>query len=73
MNNSENLQIKILQRKFVFEGKELDDPNPNFSVDRVKGYLANTYPTILNSIVKSQVNEDGYLKIELTKNGGTHG
>jgi PRTRC genetic system protein C len=72
-NTEQELKIKILQRKFVFDGKTFDDPNPNFSIERVKGYLANNFPTIINSVVKQQKTVNGFLQIELTKNGGTHG
>lgn len=67
------MEFTLIRRIFEFEGQEFSDPNPKMSVDRVKAFLANEKPAIINATVISDTTEGNKRIIKLGKNAGTHG
>ena len=43
------MQTTQLTREFRYNGVRLADPSPNFTLDQVRDFYANTYPEILNA------------------------
>lgn len=46
------MQIETLAREFVYNGARLTDPAPNFSLQQVRDFYANTYPEIVNAEIE---------------------
>ena len=67
------MKVTLVRRVFTFEGKTYDDPNPIFSVERAKIFLANESASIANAKVLSDEIVGNRRIIELGKNAGTHG
>lgn len=43
------MQTTQLTREFRYNGVRLADPSPNFTLEQVRDFYANTYPEILNA------------------------
>lgn len=66
------MKVEKIARVFKFEGKELADPNPNFTIGEVIDFYSNEYPKMINSTYES-TNEDGMIVIEIKTSVGTKG
>lgn len=61
-----------MARKFVYDGREFADPDPNMTTDAVRLHLANFLPELSNAQVKSaKVGDDTVYTF--TRNVGTKG
>ena len=67
------MAIKSLPRIFVYDSKEIQDPNSTFTEDEVLKFLLGTYPGILNSKIEKREVKDDKLYISITNNIGTKG
>ena len=67
------MAIKSLPRIFVYDSKEIQDPNSTFTEDEVLKFLSRTYPGILNSKIEKREVKDDKLYISITNNIGTKG
>lgn len=45
------MEVINLKRKFVFNEDNLDDPNPDFTVDEVMGFYSIKYPELTTASV----------------------
>ena len=67
------MAIKSLPRIFVYDSKEIQDPNSTSTEDEVLKFLSGTYPGILNSKIEKREVKDDKLYISITNNIGTKG
>jgi PRTRC genetic system protein C len=67
------IQAKTLIRKFTFNGVNLPDPGPNFSVDEVKDIYSNQYPDLATAIVNEPSISGDVATYTFTRNVGTKG
>ena len=50
---------EFIPRVFKYDNKELSDPNPQMSPDRVKSFFANEFPELSTSNVSGPEYKDG--------------
>ncbi|KKN14597.1 hypothetical protein LCGC14_0994580 [marine sediment metagenome] len=62
-----------MARKFVYDGKSYDDPNPEFSVDQVREHMANFFPELTTAEVLPARTEGDDQVIEFKRKVGTKG
>lgn len=67
------VQAKTMTRKFTFNGVNLSDPGPNFSVDEVKDIYSNQYPDLATAIVSEPNISGDVATYAFTRNVGTKG
>ena len=67
------IQAKTMTRKFTFNGVNLPDPGPNFSVDEVKDIYSNQYPDLATAIVSEPSISGDVATYTFTRNVGTKG
>lgn len=71
------METKDLIRKFLYNNNGnniiLDDPNPDFTPNRVKEFYSNTYPELLNATVDNPKIENDNLIYEFNTKIGTKG
>lgn len=53
------LEIKEVERSFVFGDQKISDPNPSLPVDSVINLLSSSYPELVNANLKGPVVKDG--------------
>ena len=59
-------------RKFIYDGREFRDPDPNLSVDEVRQYMTDFFPELSNAEVKERKEGDDTIH-EFTRRVGTKG
>ena len=67
------LQVTNLKRKFMFEGNELSDPNPDMAPEDVLSFYANTYPEMTSGSVQGPEMKDDHVLYTLSGKVGTKG
>lgn len=67
------MQTFQLTREFRYNGVRLADPSPNFTLDQVRDFYANTYPEILNADVDGPTIEGTQQVFEFRRAVGTKG
>ena len=67
------MAIKSLPRIFVYDSKDIQDPDSTFTENEVLKFLSGTYPGILNSKIEKREVKDDKLYISITNNIGTKG
>ncbi len=68
------LTKETMKRVFVFDGNNLDDPNPDFSPKEVLRFYSGTYPELTNATIPDfGENKDGVLVFDIDKKMGTNG
>ena len=67
------MAIKSLSRIFIYDNKELQDPNPKFSEDEVKKFYSGTYASLINAKVESREIKDDVMHITFSEQTGTKG
>jgi PRTRC genetic system protein C len=67
------IEAKTLTRKFVFNGVNLPDVGPNFTVDEVKDIYSNQYPDLTSAIVSEPTISGDVATYTFTRNVGTKG
>lgn len=60
-------------RKFVYDGKSYDDPNPDFSIDQVREHMANFFPELTTAEVLPARTEGDDQIIEFKRKVGVKG
>lgn len=61
-----------MARKFVYDGREFPDPDPNMTPDQVKQSMTDFFPELANAEIKQkEVGEDTLF--ELVRKVGTKG
>jgi PRTRC genetic system protein C len=68
-------QAQALTRVFKFDGKVLDDPNPNFTAEQVKSFYAPQHPELATAGIGSPVTDlkAQTITTEFIKNYGRKG
>lgn len=67
------MAVKQLERIFVYDKKELKDPNPSFSIDKVQEIYANQFPELLNCKFNGPEIKEGKAYYTFEKTAGTNG
>jgi PRTRC genetic system protein C len=71
------MEETVLKRKFIFikdgVNKDLPDPNPIWTPQKVKSHYAQMYPEILNSNVSGPTISNEFLTYEFSSAIGTKG
>ena len=52
------MEVTVLKRVFVYDGKKLNDPNPEMTVEEVMDFYSNVHPELNNSTFIEQVKDD---------------
>lgn len=45
------MNIKIVEREFVYHGTSLADPNPKMSIEEVRSFYANQFPELTTAAI----------------------
>jgi PRTRC genetic system protein C len=45
------MNIKVIEREFVYHGTSLADPNPKLSIDEVRSFYANQFPELTSAAI----------------------
>ncbi len=45
------MNIKVIEREFVYHGTSLADPNPKFSIEEVRSFYANQFPELTTAAI----------------------
>ena len=61
-----------MARKFVYDGREFPDPDPNLSPDEVRQMMTDFFPELANAEVREH-KRDGDTLYELVRRVGTKG
>ncbi|CAJ0740877.1 PRTRC system protein C [Ralstonia mannitolilytica] len=62
-----------LHREFRYNGVRLADPSPNFTLEQVRDFYANTYPEILNADIEGPAIEGAQQVYTFRRAVGTKG
>ena len=60
-------------RKFVYNGKVYEDPDPSLSVDEVRAYLADFYEELTNAEAEEKTLSDGTVEVTFRRRIGAKG
>jgi len=61
-----------MARKFVYDGREFPDPDPNLSPDEVRQMMTDFFPELANAEVREHKTDEDTL-YELVRRVGTKG
>ena len=61
-----------MARKFIYDGREFEDPDPALSIDEVKNHLATFYGEVANATTQERTEGENTV-IEFTRRVGTKG
>lgn len=67
------MSINTLSRVFLYDNKEIPDPNSSFTEQEILKFLSGTYPSILNSKIEKREVKDDKLYITVSNVIGTKG
>ena len=45
------MNIKVIEREFVYHGTSLADPNPKMSIEEVRSFYANQFPELTTAAI----------------------
>ncbi len=45
------MNIKVIEREFLYHGTSLADPNPKFSIEEVRSFYANQFPELTTASI----------------------
>ncbi len=45
------MNIKVIEREFLYHGTNLADPNPKFSIEEVRSFYANQFPELTTATI----------------------
>jgi PRTRC genetic system protein C len=62
-----------LERAFSFNGVELPDPNPAFTVEQVRDMYVATYPELATAVVEGPAPLNGTMRYTFTRAVGAKG
>jgi PRTRC genetic system protein C len=68
------MEAKLLERKFVYNGTDLPDPNPSLNVEEVRNILAESHPELATAAIDGpKVKEGGVQVYTFVRSAGTKG
>jgi len=67
------MQTTQLTREFRYNGVRLADPSPNFTLEQVRDFYANTYPEIINAEIEGPTIEGAQQVYSFRRAVGTKG
>ena len=45
------MNIKVVEREFLYHGTSLADPDPKLSIEEVRSFYANQFPELTNAAI----------------------
>ena len=45
------MNVKVIEREFVYHGSSLGDPNPKLSIEEVRSFYANQFPELTTATI----------------------
>jgi PRTRC genetic system protein C len=73
MTTPNKISVTEIQRKFIYEGRELADFNPELGAEDIKKMHAMTIPELASAVVEGPELKDGYSVYTFKKRLGTKG
>ncbi|HWO30018.1 MAG TPA: PRTRC system protein C [Candidatus Acidoferrum sp.] len=67
------IKANQLERTFSFNGVELPDPNPMFSVEQVRDMYVATYPELATAVIEGPAPLNGSMRYTFTRAVGAKG
>lgn len=67
------LKVETLKREFVVDGVRVPDPNPDFTLDQVRDFLAAAYPEIQTAALSGPEAAGSVLRYSFARSIGTKG
>lgn len=67
------INVNAAEREFVFDGRTLPDPNPDFSVEQVREMYIPAHPEITTATVTGPEAVDGKMRYTFSRAIGAKG
>ena len=67
------IKVTTAEREFVFDGRALPDPNPDFSVEQVREMYISAHPEITTATVTGPEPVDGKMRYTFSRAIGAKG
>lgn len=67
------IKVNAAEREFVFDGRTLPDPNPDFSVEQVREMCIPAHPEITTASVTGPEPVDGKMRYTFSRAIGAKG
>ncbi len=67
------MNIKVIEREFVYHGTSLADPNPKLSIEEVRSFYANQFPELITATVSGPETVDDRLRYRFERAIGSKG
>lgn len=67
------MKKKTIKRIFKYQGLELEDPNPNFSVKEVRRHFSGIYPELTTADIEGPKHKGGRDEFTFKTSVGTKG
>ena len=67
------VKVEKLERIFLFNGAKLPDPNPEFSIEQVRGMYVNTYPELATAAIEGPTPVNSAMQYVFTRAVGAKG
>lgn len=67
------MQVIGIKREFKYNGIVLADPNPQLSIEDVRGFYAGQYPELNNSVVEGPVTKNNVAAYSFARAAGAKG
>lgn len=68
-----SIEVTALKRTFSFNGVDLPDPGPDFSVEEIRDTYAAIYPDISTAVVQTDTKNDDSVHYTFVRSVGTKG
>lgn len=67
------MNIKVIEREFVYHGTSLADPNPKLSIEEVRSFYANQFPELTTATVSGPETVSDHLRYRFERAIGSKG
>lgn len=67
------MKKQLIIRQFVFDDLVLDDPNPDWTPEKVKTFYAPQYPSLTSALINEGKVKDGVIKFKFVTKVGING
>lgn len=67
------MNIKVVEREFVYHGASMADPNPKFSIEEVRSFYANQFPELTTAAISGPENVGDRLRYRFERAIGSKG
>ena len=67
------MNIKVIEREFVYHGSSLADPNPKLSIEEVRSFYANQFPELTTAAISGPENVGDRLRYRFERAIGSKG